>query len=273
MIRVPLDTITLDAELQPRAAIDRSVLDNYVQLLVDGTTFPPVVVFREDETLWLADGFHRWHAHKVLELDGIDIHPLDGSRREALLYSLSANSKHGLQRSNTDYRRAYEIACRNGLVDPTDSDAVAGLLRCTGRWASELTERAREAVRAARDAEIIRLKGAGKSNREVARELEMPRRTVDGVVGGQERKSSETAQYPPVWKQKLDELSSDAAQNWSAALKALRAINEQVSVDDLFADRFVGFDQAFAPELEAAFEWITALHERFGHERDQRRRA
>lgn len=37
---LPLAALTLDEELQPRAAIDRSVLENYVQLLVDGVRFP-----------------------------------------------------------------------------------------------------------------------------------------------------------------------------------------------------------------------------------------
>jgi hypothetical protein len=173
---------------------------------------------------------------------------LDGLRRDALLYSLSANAKHGLQRSNTDYRRAYEIACRNGLVVPTDSDAVAGLLRCTGRWASELTERARAEAKAASDAEIIRLRDAGKSYREVARETGKPLTSVYRATGVPNRNTSFSEHpEPPVWRQKLDELSTDAAHSWSGGLKALRAINEQASVDDLFA----GFDQALRMSASA----------------------
>ena len=76
-----LDALMLDRELQPRAEIDRTVLENYVQLLVDGVRFPPVVAFRDGNVVWLADGFHRWHAHKVIEADGIDVEVIDGSRR------------------------------------------------------------------------------------------------------------------------------------------------------------------------------------------------
>ena len=97
------------------------------------------------------------------------LHLIDGSRRDALLYSLAANAKHGLQRSATDYTRAYNTACRNSLVDPVDVEAVAVLLRCSGRTAERLTETAREAARAKRYVEIVRLKDQGKSNREVAR--------------------------------------------------------------------------------------------------------
>jgi hypothetical protein len=90
----------------------------------------PVVAFYDDTALWLADGFHRWHSRKVLDLDDIEVDVRAGSRRDALLYSLSANSKHGLQRNAMDYRRAYEIAVNNKLVNPVDVEAVVGLLRC-----------------------------------------------------------------------------------------------------------------------------------------------
>lgn len=111
MSAIALHDLTLDEE----AAIDRTVLENYVQLLVDGVRFPPVAVCRDGKVLWLADGFHRWHAHKVIDADAIDANVRDGSRRDALLYSLSANATHGLQRGATDYRRAYETGCRNGF--------------------------------------------------------------------------------------------------------------------------------------------------------------
>jgi hypothetical protein len=272
---LPLDALTLDEELQPRAAIDRTVLENYVQLLVDGVQFPPVVAFREDATLWLADGFHRWHSRKVLEIDDIDVEVFDGSRRDALLYSLSANAKHGLQRGETDYRRAYETACRNGLADPLDIEAVAALLHCSGRWAEKLTEKARAADKAARDAEIIRLKSEGRTHREVAEAVGVAPRTVTTV---QRAHSAETAQAPEPWlnetaKQNLRRIFSPDGQRWHRALEALRLINEQAPVDEMFAGRYTGVDHAIGPELEAAYKWINELHGRFVNDQTQRRRA
>ena len=104
------------------------------ETLVDGAVFPPVVVFQTEDGLLLADGFHRWHAHKVLRLEAIKAEVVDGSRRDTLLYSLSANAAYGLQRGASYYRRVYDIAYRNGLVDATDAEAVAALLHCSGRW-------------------------------------------------------------------------------------------------------------------------------------------
>jgi hypothetical protein len=274
--------MTLDEELQPRAAIDRTVLENYVQLLVDGVRFPPVVAFRDGDVLWLADGFHRWHAHKVIDADGIEADIREGTRRDALLHSLAANAKHGLQRGATDYSRAYETACRNRLVDPADPEAVAALLQCSGRWAEKLTAKAREPVKAKaeadrteRDAKIIQLKDEGKTHREVAEAVGVSPRTVTTV---QRANCSQTAQNPPpllndIAKAKLRELETPAAQNWSAALRALRHINEQVPVNELFAERFDGFDHVFGPQLETAFAWISELHRRFVNEQTKRRRA
>jgi hypothetical protein len=69
-------------------------------------------------------------------------------------------------------------------------------------------------------------------------------RTVTTV---QRAHSAEAAQAaPPILseaaKADLRDLSSPAANNWAAALAALRVVNEQVSVEALIADRFGGFD-------------------------------
>jgi hypothetical protein len=159
------------------------------------------------------------------------------------------------------------------------------LLRCSGSWADKLTAKAREAARpereatrAARDAEITRLKDEGKSNREVGREVGLSHVGVAKILSGNQEHSAQGYQLdaPPFLseaaKQNLRELASPPANNWAAALRALRMINDQVSVDELFELRFVGFDHVFGPQLEAAYEWITELHRRFADERHHRRR-
>src|SRR5690348_5100175 len=66
---IPLDAITLDPELQPRVSMDRAVMENYAQLVVDGVTLPPVTVFNTGQHLLLADEFQRWHVHNTLQLE------------------------------------------------------------------------------------------------------------------------------------------------------------------------------------------------------------
>jgi hypothetical protein len=76
----------------------------------------------------------------------------------------------GTESTGRDLARVYEIAVRNGFVDPFDSDAVVRLIGCFGRYADQLTTEAREIARREREARIVALRETGKSNREAARE-------------------------------------------------------------------------------------------------------
>ncbi|EYB69087.1 hypothetical protein DEIPH_ctg011orf0055 [Deinococcus phoenicis] len=82
---------------------------------------PPVTVFYDGSEYWLADGFHRYRAHEQIEWREIDADVRQGTRRDAILYSVGANSTHGLRRTNADKRRAVETLLRDaewqGWVD------------------------------------------------------------------------------------------------------------------------------------------------------------
>ncbi len=100
--------ITVDPRCQPRQRIDEVTVAEYVQAMRDGATFPPVTVYQDGETSWLADGFHRIAAAKEAGLATVpaDIRP--GDIRAAMLHAVGANATHGLRRSNADKRRAVE---------------------------------------------------------------------------------------------------------------------------------------------------------------------
>lgn len=69
-------------------------------------TFPPVTVFCDGSEFWLADGFHRVEAVKALAWSEIAADVKQGTRRDAVLYSVGANATHGVPRTNADKRRA-----------------------------------------------------------------------------------------------------------------------------------------------------------------------
>jgi hypothetical protein len=103
-----LDQIRIDGGTQPRVATDEDVVAEYADLYSEGVDLPPVTVFHDGSTYWLADGFHRYWASKRAEREAIAADIQHGTRRDAILYSVGANATHGLRRTNEDKRKAIQ---------------------------------------------------------------------------------------------------------------------------------------------------------------------
>jgi len=102
-----LDTIRVDERAQPRAALSADRIAEYVEDMSRGDKFPPLIVFQDKKrTYWLADGFHRYHAHVGVDAKTVDCVVHKGELRDAVLYSCGANAAHGLRRTNADKRQA-----------------------------------------------------------------------------------------------------------------------------------------------------------------------
>ena len=106
MERIALGLLRQESDIQPRAQLNLFIIDEYAQAMRDGASFPPVIVFHDGAVYWLADGFHRVNAARQLGLVDIEADIKEGSRRDAVLYSVSANTMHGIRRTNEDKRRA-----------------------------------------------------------------------------------------------------------------------------------------------------------------------
>lgn len=105
-MKLAVEAVRMDGGTQPRATIHQEWVEEYAQDMGDGAAFPPVVVFFDGTDYWLADGFHRTLAAKALGLVDIDVEVRQGTQRDAVLFSLSANATHGQRRTNEDKRRA-----------------------------------------------------------------------------------------------------------------------------------------------------------------------
>lgn len=101
-----LEKITTDGGTQARAGLNEDVVAEYAEAITAGAEMPPVIVYHDGKKHWLADGFHRYFAHVKARAAEIAVDVRTGTKRDAILYSVSANKDHGLRRTNADKRCA-----------------------------------------------------------------------------------------------------------------------------------------------------------------------
>lgn len=99
---------------QCRAQMSPDTVERYRAVWLDGGRFPPIDVYHDGETFYLADGFHRLEAARQAGLKKVSAKVHEGSRRDAMLHAIGANAEHGLPRTNEDKRRAVDML----LSDP-----------------------------------------------------------------------------------------------------------------------------------------------------------
>jgi ParB-like chromosome segregation protein Spo0J len=103
---IDLHAIRLDQSAQPREALNNDRIAEYADAMKAGDQFPPLTVFHDGKTYWLADGFHRHYAAQHAGRKHIRCYVRQGGLRDAILWSVGANAKHGLARSDEDKKRA-----------------------------------------------------------------------------------------------------------------------------------------------------------------------
>lgn len=106
MTTINIADIRVNGGTQSRSSIDRGVVSDYAEAVRDGATFPPITVFFDGSSYWLADGFHRYEAYSAAQIYDVPADIRQGTQRDAILFSVGANASHGLRRTNDDKRRA-----------------------------------------------------------------------------------------------------------------------------------------------------------------------
>src|SRR3954468_20110511 len=118
-----IDLIRVDGGTQIRECKTmQTKIAEYATAMSEGVEFPPLTVFWDGEHYWLADGFHRLGAYKIVmqacKLPGLDIEceVIEGSLREAIIYACGVNATHGIQRTVPDKQNAVRTMLTNPLV-------------------------------------------------------------------------------------------------------------------------------------------------------------
>jgi hypothetical protein len=110
---------------QSRAALNTEVVDEYAEAMRCGAKFPPVKLFFDGSDYWLADGFHRYFGSKAAEIDTINADIENGSKDDAILYSIGSNISHGLRRTNADKRHAVSMILNHPVWSGWSDRAIA----------------------------------------------------------------------------------------------------------------------------------------------------
>ena len=125
IVEIPLESILWqDFSTQLRVQIDGDQVDNLIAAFEAGADLPPIDVFflgspaqtGDNDYLgdgcYIADGWHRVTAARLLKRETIMARIHAGGRIEAIKWALGANATHGLRRTNKDKRKAVEVAVR-----------------------------------------------------------------------------------------------------------------------------------------------------------------
>lgn len=107
---IPLESINIYGGTQARLQTTDEAIESYADEMTQGAVFPPIVVYFDGATHWLADGFHRCLAAKRIKRTTILAELHEGGRTDALRHALGANATNGVCRTNADKRNAIEIA-------------------------------------------------------------------------------------------------------------------------------------------------------------------
>ena len=127
MRKVKLSDIRIDGGTQCRVEIDQSTIYQYVDRMKEGDEFPLIEAVFDGATYWLTDGFHRYHAFKLLGLKDVAVKYKPGTQQDAIIEALRANSKHGKTLTNEDKVNKVKMALAIDGYDKKSDNEIAKL--------------------------------------------------------------------------------------------------------------------------------------------------
>ena len=129
-----LRSIRTDQAIQQREGIlNNAVVAEYAEAMQSGATFPPVVVFHDADTHWLADGYHRLEAADEAGVKAIKAEIREGTKRDAILFAVGANRDHGLRRTRADVRRAITTLAMDAEWGLLSDRVIADKVGCSDK--------------------------------------------------------------------------------------------------------------------------------------------
>lgn len=231
-----LELIRTDGGTQMRAELNRDVYLDYRDKFLAGVKFPPIDVFHDGSTYWLADGFHRFYGAREAKRGSIEANVHNGTVRDAILHAVGANRSHGLRRTHADKRN-----CVTALLNDDEwvkfSDAklaeLAGVHHeLVGTVRRELAETASSPAAKVKDQPRIGRDGK-KRRKPKPKSKPRPIRVIEDDEGDEEWKADgPSVKLAPVGKLIDGHKREDAAKPQRSVFVQLRSLFDSMSPDE-----------------------------------------
>jgi len=122
-LHLDINKVRIDGGTQCRVVIDQPTVYTYLEAMKEDARFPVLEAVFDGATYWLTDGFHRYHAYKLLGVKEVEVHFVPGTLRDAQIAALKANGKHGKPLTNEDKRNKVKMALEiEGFDKLTDAE-------------------------------------------------------------------------------------------------------------------------------------------------------
>lgn len=140
---IPLKDICLDGGTQQRA-VDNDVMKRYAALMQDGVKFPPVNIVTDGKNNFLWDGFHRYFAALRLGKKYIEANVENGTRRDAIYFSFSANKANAFPRQPGTVKGILEKILKDEEWSKISQHEIARYVGCTQQFVSKIQAEAKK---------------------------------------------------------------------------------------------------------------------------------
>jgi hypothetical protein len=135
---IKIDNIVVKSRIQQRAQLNEDCVEEYAEEISNGTIFPPLVVYDDGENLLLADGWHRYEAYRLSDVEEVEVTIYKGTERDAILHAVGANADHGLRRTNADKRKAATTLLMDEEWNQSSDGQIASICRVSQPFVSKI---------------------------------------------------------------------------------------------------------------------------------------
>jgi hypothetical protein len=125
ILHLDINKIRIDGGTQCRVVIDQPTVYAYLEAMKEDARFPVLEAIFDGATYWLTDGFHRYHAYKLLGVKEVKVEFNPGTLRDAQIAALKANGKHGKPLTNEDKRNKVKMALEIEGFDKVSDSEIA----------------------------------------------------------------------------------------------------------------------------------------------------